>query len=133
MVLRRILAALLAAALALGLTVGSATATTTPTYTAASSGKTVTIKRGTVFRISLRTAADGGYSWAVIHGRNSADFTILSRKVVQPASMVGGYAHTIWTIRATHIGTDYFQAVERRSFEKNSVIARFKLTIKVVR
>lgn len=133
MALRRAFVALLVLVATLGFTAASATATTLPTYTQRNSGTTVKVKQGSTFIIKLRTAADGGYSWVVTHGRNSKDFTILSRRVVSPKGMVGGYAQTIWTIRATRIGTDYFSAIERRSFEKNSTIAHFKLTITVIR
>ena len=131
MPLRRALVALLAAAFTFGLTVGSAGATAVPTYTQRNSGSVVKVKQGTIFKVSLRTAADGGYAWSLTHGRHSRDFALVSRRVISPEGVVGGYAQTVFTLRATHAGTDYISAVERRSFERNSTIARFKLTITV--
>jgi predicted secreted protein len=118
-----------------------ATSTTTPTtYHQAASGRTVQVKKGHVIRISLTTSTDGGYGWAVVRGRHSTKFTILSRKVVHATSstvngvpLVGGTSQTIWTIKGIARGYSTFKAVERRPWDKDHVIKRFTLHLHVTR
>ena len=134
--LRRTLAvAVIGTLAAVGLLVAPSVAGTPTTYHLSDSGRTVTVVKGHLIRITLRTASDGGYGWVVTHGRHSTTFKIVSRAVTQsnPPGTVGGYSVTTYTLRATARGTDTFRAIERRSFDKTDVIRRFALHITVVR
>jgi predicted secreted protein len=122
-------------ALPVSATPASTTSSAQPrTFHQAASGRTVHVERGEVLRISLRTDSDGGYRWAVVRGRHSSVFRIVSREVV-PASttLVGAPSRTVWTLRAIARGTATFKAVERRPWDRSDVAKRFTLRLRVTR
>jgi predicted secreted protein len=94
-----------------------------------------TVKVGHKVTVTLKTASDGGYGWAITQGARSAKFTVLSKKVVSAATpgTVGGYSRTVYVLRAKKTGNATFKAVERRSFDKTDVIDRFTLHLHITR
>lgn len=109
-----------------------------PTAHALASSHSLTVKKGHTIRITLDTASDGGYGWVITQGRHSADFVVVSKKVVAaphtgPTPVVGGNSRTIYTLRMTHVGYATFKAVERRSFDKTDVIDRYTLHLHIIK
>ena len=67
-------------------------------------GSTFSVKKGHKVTITLRTATDGGYGWAIVKGKHSPKFTVLSKTVVprkHKPGVVGGDSNTVYVLRAT--------------------------------
>ncbi|HET6154276.1 MAG TPA: protease inhibitor I42 family protein [Marmoricola sp.] len=118
-----------------GLLAAPSVADTPKTYHHAANGRTVTVHKGATIRIDLATSADGGYTWAIVEGKHSPKFKVVSNKLDFPSTpgVVGGTAHTVITLKATARGNATVKALERRSFDKSDVIARFTLHLHVVK
>ncbi|HEX4190188.1 MAG TPA: protease inhibitor I42 family protein [Marmoricola sp.] len=94
----------------------------------------LTVKKGHKVTITLDTAADGGYGWAITAGKSSPKFTVLSKKVSanpHAPGVVGGSSKTVYVLRTTATGNATFKAVERRSFDKSDVIDHFTLHLHI--
>jgi predicted secreted protein len=110
-------------------------ATTLRTYHLRDSGATIAVDNGETFRISLRTATDGGYSWAVTKHPDPKVLDLLHKTVVplpHPGGGVGFPSRTSYTYRGVGVGRTSVTIVERQSFAPGSTIKRFRLTIDVL-
>ena len=99
-------------------------------------GSTFSVKKGHKVTITLRTATDGGYGWAIVKGKHSPKFTVLSKTVVprkHKPGVVGGDSNTVYVLRATATGRATFKVVERRSFDKTDVIDSYTLHLHITK
>jgi predicted secreted protein len=110
---------------------GSAATATEPVYTHADSGHTEHLRVGTVFKVRLRGCGDCGDSWSFSKRPNAHVVKVLRRRVVPEAKppAVGGYDHTVWTMKVVGRGSTTMRIAEHAAAEGGKVIKRFRLTI----
>ena len=125
-----------AAALVLGLgpvASPASAAGSIPIYTHADNGKTEHLAVGTKFKVRLKGCGDCGDTWSFKQKPDPHVVKVLGRNVYTEAQppAVGGYDHTVWTMRVVGNGTTTMRMVERSASQNNKVIKRFSLTIQV--
>jgi predicted secreted protein len=128
--------ALLSAASIVGLapiTESASAASTTPVYTNHDSGKTVTQVRGSTFKVRLKGCGPCGLYWSISKKPDAAVVERVGHKTTKPInpSTVGGYDRTTWTFKAVGHGTTTMRMAEHDAKQRNKVIKRFSLTVKV--
>jgi hypothetical protein len=102
-----------------------------PVYTHADSGHTEHLAVGTTFKVRLRGCGDCGDSWSFPKRPDPHVVKILSRRVIAEAKppAVGGYDHTVWTMKVVGRGSTTMRMAEHAATEGGKVIKRFRLTI----
>jgi predicted secreted protein len=99
-------------------------------YTLANNGQTVLLSKGMIFKVSLKTASDGGYFWTFADKPDRAIVALVSKHVRHKAGVIGGYSHTVYTFKSVGAGSTTEKLVEKRSGAHKS-IRHFTLTEKV--
>ncbi len=103
------------------------------TFGYSDSGRTVHVSKGATFKVRLKGCGDCGDYWSFSHRPDKAVVKVVSRRVVAAAKppAVGGYDHTIWTMKAVGRGTTTMRMAEHSASQHGKVIKRFSLTVKV--
>jgi predicted secreted protein len=102
-------------------------------YHYAASGKTIVVKSGKTFKVSLEACGDCGARWSFGHRPASAILKVTGNKTVSDAKpgAVGGNDHQVFTFKAGHNGKTTMRLVERSAEKSDAVIKRFTLTVRV--
>lgn len=116
-----------------------ATATAAPatakvtTYSIKNSGQTVSMVRGTVFKVHLHYCGDCGDSWSFAQKPAPRIVAFEGRKNTSTAKppAVGGENDGYWTFKATGPGTTKIRLAEHSAQKSGQVTKRFTLTVKV--
>jgi predicted secreted protein len=107
---------------------GAAGSSTAPVYTLKDSGKTVHLAKHHTFKIRLKTAADSGYEWKFTHRPDPTIVKVVRKRVRSTPGQIGGYAHTVITLKTVGAGTTREKLVEKRPFGTGKLIGTFSLT-----
>jgi len=83
--------------------------------------------------IRLTEDFDGGYKWTVSHRPASKILRLVSNQAVrtEPPGVVGGTDERVVVYRAIGKGKTSLKLIESRSFQRDSQIAKFTLSVRV--
>lgn len=111
----------------------SAATSSTPVYTQKKSGQTVSATVGSKFKIRLKACGDCGDSWSFSRrfDKNIVKLVRANKTTSATPPAVGGIDTLTWTYKAVGGGTTTVKMVERSASQRQKVIKRFTLTVRV--
>ncbi|HVV76359.1 MAG TPA: protease inhibitor I42 family protein [Mycobacteriales bacterium] len=104
-------------------------AAATHVYKQSDSGKTVSLSKGTVFKVRLKVCEDCGYSWSWKHRPDAKVVKVVKKRDVSSAKppAVGGINTVTWTMKVVGRGDTKLKLVQHSPAQQ--VTKRFKLSI----
>jgi len=130
---RRILVGVVAALAALSLLAlagcGSSGSNTTTVKKFTDKDKTITVKKGDTFTITVDSNPTTGYEWQVVTTPDGKAVKLEKSTYEAPAKQIpGAGGKQVWTFKAVSPGTATFSAKYSRSWEQNDPSAKVMTT-----